>query len=195
MKLPLSYYQSEDVTALACDLLGKVLVTYLDRKLTSGIISETEAYAGITDRASHAYGGRRTRRNEVMYSGGGHSYVYLCYGVHYMFNVVTAPSDLPHAILIRGIIPYRGKEEMQNRINKNEIDVKKTNGPGKLSKALGINMNLNGKLLTGNDIWIEDNQIIIPDSDVHVSKRIGVDYAGEDASLHYRFNLRTENYR
>lgn len=183
------------MTALARDLLGKLLVTNLNGVITSGIISETEAYAGIVDRASHAYGGRRTKRNEVMYAEGGRSYVYLCYGIHHLFNVVTAPAGQPHAILIRGIIPYQGKEEIQKRINKNKINPAFTNGPGKLSKALGITTKLNGNILTGNEIWIEDQQIVIPDSDIIISNRIGVDYAGEDAKLPYRFNLRIENYR
>ena len=103
MKIPLSFYQSDDVVFLARSLLGKSLLTFLDGKLTGGIITETEAYAGINDKASHAYGGRKTKRTEVMYREGGVCYVYLCYGIHYLFNVVTGKKDVPHAVLIRGI--------------------------------------------------------------------------------------------
>src|SRR2546430_14563541 len=101
MKLSQEFYSRTDVVALARELLGKVLVTNFDRKKTSGIITETEAYNGFVDRASHAYRGRRTARNEHMYSHGGTSYVYICYGMHHLFNVVTNVQDEPHAILIR----------------------------------------------------------------------------------------------
>src|SRR5262245_49210922 len=99
-KLPLSFFEGEDVVQIARDLLGKILATNFDRQFTSGRIVETEAYAGIVDRASHAYGGRRTARTEIMYRGGGTAYVYLCYGIHHLFNIVTNAVDVPHAILI-----------------------------------------------------------------------------------------------
>jgi DNA-3-methyladenine glycosylase len=194
LKLPISYYQSEDVVDLANDLLGKVLFTYSNGLLTAGIITETEAYAGVNDKASHAHGGRRTKRNEIMYEKGGFSYVYLCYGVHYLFNIVTAPAGIPHAILIRGVLPYSGKKEMANRVNKSGIEPRLTNGPGKLSKALGIDIYFNAKMLTGEEIWVEDRGIKIAREDILVSKRIGVDYAGEDANLPYRFNLNIDKY-
>lgn len=189
MKLSKSYYQSENVVDIARNLLGKVLFTSLNNKITSGIISETEAYAGIRDRASHAYNGRRTNRTEVMYREGGFSYVYLCYGIHYLFNVVTGPENQPHAVLIRSILPFNGIDEMARRLGKKFVSNKFTNGPGKLSKALGISMQLNNKLLTGNKIWIEDLHFKINEGDIIASTRIGVGYAKEDALLPYRFNL------
>ena len=190
MKLPLSYYQSENVVGIARDLLGKVLFTRINNELTAGIITETEAYAGVTDKASHAYGGRRTARTEVMFNQGGYSYVYLCYGVHYLFNVVTGPANQPHAILIRGIVPYSGQHFMAQRLGKEKINQRNTNGPGKLSKALSITKSLNGKLLNGTDIWLEDRNIRVKDSGVFISERIGIAYAEEDAKLPYRFIIK-----
>lgn len=187
MKLPLSYYRSNDVVRLARDLLGKVLVTKINNKVTSGIISETEAYAGINDRASHAYNNRRTKRTEVMYQSGGCSYVYLCYGIHYLFNVVTGLVNQPHAVLIRGIVPRDGLDVMSKRIRLAGINRSHTNGPGKLSKALGITDQLNNKLLNSKSIWLEDKNITIKNSDIFIEPRIGVDYAGDDALLPYRF--------
>src|SRR5436189_2434033 len=98
-KLHRSFYTRPDVVRIARDLLGKVLVTEFDGRRTAGMITETEAYAGVKDKASHAFGGRRTRRNEPMYGIGGTAYVYLCYGVHHLFNVVTNTEDVPHAVL------------------------------------------------------------------------------------------------
>src|SRR5258708_4472900 len=94
MKLKKAYYLQPNVVKLAKDLIGKVLVSKIDNILTSGIITETEAYNGIIDKASHAFGGRRTDRTEVMYSQGGISYVYLCYGIHNLFNIVTNVKDI-----------------------------------------------------------------------------------------------------
>ena len=121
-KLPNDFYLQTDVVALARELLGKVLVTHFDRKKTCGIITETEAYNGVVDRASHAYNGRRTARNEHMYNQGGTSYVYICYGMHHLFNVVTNSKDIPHAILIRAIKPLEGIETMLARRNKTKLD-------------------------------------------------------------------------
>ena len=104
-KLTLSFYQRSDVVQIAKELLGKILVTRWDGIETSGRIVEVEAYNGIVDKASHAAGGRRTNRNEVMYGEGGVSYVYLCYGIHHLFNVVTNRPGTPHAILIRALNP------------------------------------------------------------------------------------------
>lgn len=189
MKLPFSYYRSEDVTGIALDLLGKVLCTRINNVFSSGIISETEAYAGVTDRASHAFGGRRTGRTETMYRAGGCAYVYLCYGVHHLFNVVTGPEDVPHAILVRGITPLEGIPTIAERLGKQSPSSAHTNGPGKLSKALGITTRLDGNSLRGEEIWIEDRKTDLTGFRVEVSNRIGVQYAGEDAFLPYRFNL------
>ena len=192
MKLPISYYLGENVVEIARDLLGKILFTNINNRITAGIISETEAYAGETDKASHAYGGLITNRTEVLFRNGGIIYVYLCYGIHHLFNIVTGPINIPHAVLIRGIIPYEGKNEMRNRIGANNISSKRTNGPGKLSKALGITTKFNCESLIGNRIWIEDGEIKINPEEIVTSKRIGVGYAEEDAMLPYRFNLISE---
>jgi DNA-3-methyladenine glycosylase len=187
MKLKKDFYIRENVVQIANDLLGKILVTKVDGKITSGIIVETEAYNGIYDKACHAYGGRKTDRTKVMYEEGGVSYVYFCYGMHYLFNVVTNKKEVPDAVLIRGIIPLKNKKWIFQRISERSLKNGVLNGPGKVTKALGINKSLNGVSLLGNQIWIEDDGILIPQNDILVGPRIGVDYAGEDALLPYRF--------
>jgi DNA-3-methyladenine glycosylase len=188
------FYTRPDVVAIARELLGKLLVTQFDGKLTSGIITETEAYEGVTDKASHAYSGRRSERTEIMYWIGGTAYVYLCYGVHSLFNIVTNAEDIPHAILIRGIKPVDGIPFMFERTGKKEISGDFSNGPGKVSKALGIHYSHTGFDLTKkpverNDpgIWLEDIGFSVNQANIKVTPRIGVDYAGTDASLPYRF--------
>ena len=181
------YYQQEDVLFLAKDLLGKWLFTQFDGQLCGGIIIETEAYRGVTDRASHAFGGRRTARNEMMYAVGGVIYVYQCYGIHALLNIVTHKAEVPEAILIRGIFPTHGEELMLRRLGKTQMSSKLTDGPGKLSKALGIKKIHNGLSLQSNQIWLEDRGMNIPATQINATPRIGVDYAGEDALLSYRF--------
>jgi DNA-3-methyladenine glycosylase len=190
LKLPVSYYLSEDVVALAKNLIGKYLYTCIDEnKVTGGIITETEAYEGITDKASHAYNNRRTKRTEVMYSTGGVAYVYLCYGMHALFNIVTNKKDIPHAILIRAIYPTDGLNIMLHRANKTKITKDFANGPGKVAKILGINTNHSGTKLTNTTVWLEDKGIYFNNNEIKATKRIGVDYAMEDALLPYRFIL------
>ncbi len=189
MKLPISYYQTNDVVYLAKDLLGKFLITNIEGLVTGGMIVETEAYAGIHDLASHAYGDRKTNRTRVMYREGGVSYIYLCYGIHHLFNVVTGKLDVPHAVLIRGIFPMFGLKTMIKRTGKNKADYTISNGPGKLTKAMGISLLYNGALLTDDTIWIEDRRIRIDPFNIQATRRIGVDYAGSDAFLPYRFLL------
>lgn len=187
MKLQRDFYLRDDVVEIARDLIGKVIYTNFDNQLIAGIISETEAYAGAIDKASHAYDNRLTNRTEVMFGQGGISYVYLCYGVHYLFNFVTNRSDIPHAVLLRGILPYEGIETMKKR-RRNIISGKGfSDGPGKATKALGINMNHNKIDLLGDSIWVEDKGIEINNNEIQVGSRIGVQYAGEDAKLPYRF--------
>lgn len=187
MKLRHNFYQQNDVLALSEQLLGKVLCTCIDGVLTSGIICETEAYAGVIDKASHAYGGRRTKRTEVMYAKGGISYVYLCYGIHYLFNVVTSTTDIPEAVLIRGILPVDGLNTIKARRNLKNWNAQACIGPGKVCKALGIDKKHNALDLEGELIWIEDRKIEITPSKVIKSPRVGIDYAEEDALLPYRF--------
>lgn len=186
-KLTSDFYLREDVLQIARDLIGKELITNINGTITSGIITETEAYAGVVDRASHAYGGRRTNRTETMYAAGGISYVYLCYGIHHLFNVVTNVKELPHAVLIRNIQPLKGLDTILERRRKKKIDKTLSTGPGTMSEALGIKTLHNGFDLTGDAIWIEDAGINVADEVVKITPRIGVDYAGEDAKLPYRF--------
>lgn len=189
MKLPKSFYLQEDVVSIARQLIGKVLYTNINDNITAGIISETEAYEGATDKASHAFGNRRTKRTETMFAQGGIAYVYLCYGMYELFNVVTNIKDIPHAVLIRGIIPYEGLEAMAQRRGVEKIKQKDVNGPGKLSKALSISRALNEFDLNSDVIWIEDKGVQIDYNQIVTDKRIGINYAEEDALLPYRFIL------
>jgi len=190
IKLPKDFYLQENVVELSKQLLGKVLFTQEGNVITGGIITETEAYAGVIDRASHAWGGRRTARTETMYAEGGVSYVYLCYGMYSLFNVVTNQKDIPHAVLVRAIQPVEGIKKVLQRRNVTQMKKGLTTGPGKVSMALGINFRShNAQSLSGNKIWIEDRGIKIIEKQVMKGPRIGVDYAGEDAKLPYRFWL------
>ena len=189
-KLPITFYQREDVLTIAKELIGKLLVTRFDGVLTSGRIVETEAYNGIVDKASHAFGGRRTKRTEVMFGDGGLAYVYFVYGIHHMFNVVTNAQGTPHAILIRGIEPVKGKEIMMERFHKTIFNKTIGKGPGNVAKALGIQTRHTGYSLLGNEIFIADDKFVVEESSIIASPRIGVDYAAEDAKLLYRFYLK-----
>ncbi len=198
MILSEKFYSDNNVISVGKKLLGKTLCTSFEGILTSGIITETEAYAGETDRASHAYGGRRTARTGIMYRVGGTAYVYLCYGIHSLFNVVTSPEGIPHAILIRSIKPVDGIEAMALRANKAIISEKQGTGPGNVSRLLGIHYRHSGLLLCSNHelhpledaIWIEDRGILVPEDRIESGPRIGVDYAREDALLPYRFKVK-----
>lgn len=194
MKLPRSYYSNPDVLFLAKDLLGKVLFTEIDGETTAGIIVETEAYFGVKDKASHAYGGRRTDRTETLYSHGGVSYVYLCYGIHHLFNVVTSVEDEPHAVLVRAVEPLIGKEIMELRRNMPATKPSISAGPGSAAKTLGIDRSFNRKKLTENEIWIEDHGIAYRPDEIIAGPRIGVAYAEEDALLPWRFFVKGNKY-
>ncbi len=195
MKLDKSFYRRENVPAIARELIGKLLYTCFNGVVTGGIITESEAYEGITDRASHAYGDRRTARTEVMYKAGGLAYIYLCYGMHSLFNVVTNKEGIPHAVLIRAIWPVGGISTIQSRTGKQHSSYDLSNGPGKVSRALGLHYSQTGTSLTGDEIWIEDRGLLIPPDDIEAGPRIGVDYAGEDAALSYRFLVRPERLK
>ncbi|SIS69649.1 DNA-3-methyladenine glycosylase [Chryseobacterium ureilyticum] len=194
MKLPLSYYSNQDVLFLAKDLLGKVIFTEIDGNITAGIIVETEAYFGIQDKASHAYGGRRTDRTETLYNHGGISYVYLCYGIHHLFNVVTSVENDPHAVLIRAIEPLIGKEIMESRRNMPASKAAISSGPGSAAKALGIDRTFNQKDLSGSEIWIENHNTQCSLDKIESGPRVGVAYAGEDALLPWRFWIKGNKY-
>ncbi len=184
-----SYYEQDDVLFLGKDLLGKCLFTCIAGIVTCGIINETESYKGPEDKASHAYNFRRTKRNEIMYASGGKSYVYFCYGMHYLFNIVTNIEGIPHAVLIRSIFPIRGIEHMKKRRNCQKGYPQLTYGPGRTAQALGIDISFYGKSLTSNSIWIEDIGISIPETTIEKLPRVGIDYAEEHASLPWRFRV------
>jgi DNA-3-methyladenine glycosylase len=188
--LPNSFYCREDVLQVSRELLGKVLCTDVGGVQTKVVITETEAYAGITDRASHAFGGKRTKRTEPMFASGGNAYVYLCYGIHNLFNVVTNVEGVPHAVLIRAGNPVEGVDIMLARRQKSIVDKSLLGGPGSLAKALGITTELTGRTLQGDDVWIEDHGISAPPGEIDASPRVGVDYAGIDAQLPYRFRAK-----
>ncbi|WP_251040441.1 DNA-3-methyladenine glycosylase [Chryseobacterium sp. ISL-6] len=194
MKLQYSYYQNQDVIFLAKDLLGKILFTQINDEITAGIIVETEAYFGVLDKASHAYGGRRTNRTEILYHEGGISYVYLCYGIHHLFNIVTSVKDEPHAVLIRAVEPLVGKDIMELRRNMPFTKAAITSGPGSAAKALGIDRSFNKKDLSGEEIWIEDHGIRYTSDQIIEGPRIGVAYAQEDALLPWRFFVKGNPY-
>jgi DNA-3-methyladenine glycosylase len=192
-KLPYAFYQNPDVNSLAKQLLGKQLFTKIDGVVTGGIIVETEAYAGVADKASHAYGGRLTDRTKTMYLTGGVSYVYLCYGIHHLFNVVTGPLNTPHAVLIRGLEPVVGLEYMLKRRGMPALKPNITAGPGALCKALGIDRALNGQDLLGEEIWIEDGPSISEEG-IAAVPRVGVAYAGDHALLPWRYYIKGNRF-
>ena len=188
MRLERKFYMRDAVT-VGKDILGKIIVKkQADGKIFSGRITEVEAYMGATDKASHSYGGRRTKRTEVMYKEGGYSYVFLIYGMYECFNVTVGREGDPQAVLIRGVEPLENKNLMwEKRKVKKEKDI--SNGPGKLTKALGITREDNGADLTaGENLWLEDDGYKV--KDIVETTRIGIDYAEEDALKPWRFYIK-----
>jgi DNA-3-methyladenine glycosylase len=189
MKLDLSFYERNDVVKIARELIGKQLITKVEGVITGGVIVETEAYSW-KEKGCHAFGGRMTERNKIMFEGGGHTYVYLCYGMHNLFNVVTNKKGKADAVLIRAIEPLIGISEMQNRRGLVKNPFQLTSGPGKLTKAMGIDRTFNGKFLLNNEVWVEDSGEKLNARHIEISERIGIDYAGNDAKLPWRFTLK-----
>lgn len=195
-RLPKSYYLSDDVLFLAKDLLGKILLTNIDGYPCGGIIVETEAYRAPDDRACHAFNNLRTKRTEVMFAEGGHAYIYLCYGMHHLMNIVTGPKDTAHAVLIRAIEPIAGIDTMAKRRNLNFNNIRLTNGPGTLSMALGLNHKMTGTSLIKKDsaIWLEDRGIHYTPKEICTGPRIGVSGSGEAAHYPWRFFVTNNKY-
>lgn len=189
-KLSKSFFLRDDVVLISKELLGKYLYTNIDGVVTAGMIVETEAYRGPEDKASHAYGNRKTLRTEPFYKEGGIAYVYLCYGIHYLFNIITNGVDIPHAILIRAIEPKEGIEEMLLRRRKTKLSYELTSGPGALSMAMGINSKYNGISLNGKVIWLEDKGINFKESEIIASPRVGIAYAKEYVDKPWRFRVK-----
>lgn len=190
VKIPKSFYEREDVVKIARELLGKYLFTYFGGHLTGGMIVETEAYNGRTDKASHAYN-RHTPRTETMYRSGGVAYIYLCYGIHHLFNIVTNKSGLADAVLVRAIQPIVGLDVMKKRYGSKVNRL--TDGPGKLTKALGIKTLFNGTDLNSNLIYLAKEKRE-KKTKIAVDKRVGVEYAEEDAMLPWRFYIRENDW-
>lgn len=190
VKLSRTFYTRPDTARIARELLGKVLCTRLRGKLTCGMIVETEAYLGVIDKAAHSFGSRRTARTETMYAEGGVAYVYLCYGIHHLFNVVVNAKETPEAILIRAVEPLEGLPTMLRRRNMSRMEPRLTAGPGAMSQALGITTKLDGLSLAGDVIWIEDRSIRVPRGRIAEGPRVGVAYAGEHAAWDLRFRIK-----
>jgi DNA-3-methyladenine glycosylase len=189
VKLPREFYTDADVVAVARRLIGRLLVVPArGGQRVSGIIVETEAYRGPEDRASHAFGGRRTPRTETMYALGGTAYVYFVYGMYYQFNVVTAGQDVPHAVLVRALEPLEGVALMRRRRG-GGTDKSLTSGPGKLCIALGIDRRLDRADLLGDRIWLEEGRTT-PASRIASGPRVGIDYAEAWVGRPWRFWLR-----
>jgi DNA-3-methyladenine glycosylase len=189
-----TFFKRKDVVQIARELLGKFIVTNFNNEYTAGMIVETEAYEGATDKASHAFGHRRTPRTETMYAEGGVAYVYLCYGIHHLFNVVTNERDIPHAVLIRAIEPVDGINIMLERRKKEKTAPTLTAGPGAMSAALGIHTRHTGTALNEGDMYIEDRGVIIPKEAIVAATRVGVAYAAEDAMRPYRFYIKGNKF-
>ncbi|KAA9039319.1 DNA-3-methyladenine glycosylase [Ginsengibacter hankyongi] len=193
-KIPLSFYSRKDVVEIAKDLIGKIIVTNFDGSITSGRIVETEAYVALTDKASHSFGGKRTAKNEHMYASAGTAYVYICYGLHQMMNIVTNDKDIPDAVLIRAVEPIDGIDVMLKRTGKPTPDKTLTRGPGNVGKALGIFKHHSGNHLLGDKIYLMDDHFKINKEQIGTSARIGVESAGADSLLPYRFYLKGNKY-
>ncbi|WP_186428714.1 DNA-3-methyladenine glycosylase [Clostridium sp. BSD9I1] len=191
MKLSREFY-NRDTLKVAKGLLGKNLVTVENNIITSGKIVEVEAYMGLEDKAAHSYGGRRTKRVEVMYGKPGVAYVYFIYGLYYCMNVVAREEGIAQAVLIRAVEPLQGKEIMsKRRFNKNYDELKKrdiinlTSGPSKLCMAFNIDRSMNGEDLLGDRIYIEEGNK--EEFEIGESSRIGIDYAEEAKHYPWRF--------
>lgn len=196
MKLPRPFYTQENVVQISQELLGKYLVTNFKGKITSGKIVETEAYRAPDDKACHAYNNRRTNRTEVMFAEGGTAYVYLCYGIHHLFNVVTAKKDMAHAVLIRALEPVDNIETMLKRRKMKKLKRRISAGPGTLSQALGITTRWTGIDMTAKNspVWIEDRDNEILPKNIIASPRVGVDYAKECAAWPWRFRVKDSKW-
>jgi DNA-3-methyladenine glycosylase len=190
MKLPLDFYRRPDPVEIARELIGKYLFSRINGVLTGGRIVETEAYAHINDQACHSHLGRYTARTKIMYEPGGVAYTYLIYGRYTLFNLITNEAGKADAVLIRGLEPTEGIPEMLLRRGLTAVQRNLTAGPGLLTQALGITTAHYGTDLTGDLIWLEDASEQVAYDDIVASPRVGIDYAGDDAALPWRFRLK-----
>jgi DNA-3-methyladenine glycosylase len=184
--LPWGYYARPTLT-VARELLGARLVRILDGTRLAGYITETEAYIGETDLGCHARSGK-TNRNSAMYGPPGHTYVYFTYGMHWMLNVVTEREGFPAAVLIRAMDVTEGSDIISTRRQGRD-----TKGPGKLTRALGIDAALNGISLCDPDegLWIEPGTSVAG-SDIITSPRVGLNTVPEPwRSKPWRFQIQS----
>lgn len=188
-KLPPQFYL-QDTVAVARQLIGKLLVHEKDGQRLSAIICETEAYTGFSDKACHTYKGK-SERTEVMFESGGRAYVYLIYGMYHCLNITTREEGVPEAVLIRAAQPVEGIEQMM-QLRQMKKNIKSLNeksllaGPGRLCDAMGITRKENGKLLTGEELYLCEG-IAVPNEQIAATKRINIDYAQEAKDFLYRF--------
>lgn len=190
MRLTQEFYLQGDVLDISKNLLGTKLCSTIGGVYTSGIIVETEAYRGSDDKACHAYGGNKSPRSLTMYKKGGISYVYICYGIHPLFNIVSGREGEAEVVLIRAIEPLDGIEEM--KLRRGQTNIKNLcNGPGKLTKALGISKTENECSLLNKEslIWIEE--CTDPKDILIVSgPRVGLSTAEECMNWPWRFRIK-----
>lgn len=194
MKLPASFYQRDDTLAIAKELLGKLLISNIGEEITGGLIVETEAYLGPIDRGSHAFNNKRTPRNDIMYSEGGLAYMYICYGIHNMLNIVTGKKDSPHAVLIRAIQPTIGLDVIRRRRNLYNQEYRLCQGPGSLAKSLALTRIHNRLNLNGDIIWIEDTDSSYSDNDIIATARVGVNFEEPYKTIPWRFLVKNNKY-
>jgi DNA-3-methyladenine glycosylase len=189
--VPTSFFSHWDTLSVAQQLIGKEIVTRIDGVICSAIISETEAYLAPEDKASHAYNNRKTKRTQVFYENGGFAYVYLCYGIHKLFNVITGPLNIPNAVLIRGGVAKMGVDQINERLQKPLSSQSVLKGSGVFSKAMGIDLYHTGLSVSdlNSPILILKENIRIEHHQILTSSRIGIDYSGEWAAKQWRFYI------
>jgi len=174
-------FYERNTKVVAKELLGKILVHRLPEGDTMGRIVETEAYFGNGDPASHASRGK-TPRNSIMFGPPGHAYVYFNYGMHYLFNVVTEKEGVPGAVLIRALEPLRGIDFMFKKRKVKELKLL-TNGPAKLTQALGIDISHNGLDLVNGEIFACDDKKAV--FNIVSASRIGISVGKDDLLRFY----------
>lgn len=190
-----AFYLKSDALQVSRELLGKVLVTQMPgAPVTAGKIVETEAYIAPEDKASHAYNFKKTKRTQTMFLEGGVAYVYLCYGIHALFNIITNVEGMPHAVLVRSVEPLEGQEIMLARRNKAKIERTLTAGPGCLTQALGITTHHDQHPLFQEPIWLEDRGYDYDESNIVSSERVGIAYAGEYVYKPWRFRVKDSKW-
>ncbi|MBK0382311.1 DNA-3-methyladenine glycosylase [Pedobacter sp. SD-b] len=193
MNLDNTFYHRNDTVKMAKELIGKFLFSNVDGKLTGGMIVETEAYMGSIDSSCHTFNNRKTERNATMFNRGGVSYMYVCYGIHDMLNIVTGDEGNSQVILVRAVEPKFGLDIMQQRRGQVPLN-RLAKGPGSLAKALGLNKSFDNSSLTDGLIWIENKGIEFLEKDIIESPRIGLSCPEPYFSIPWRFFLKGNKF-